>query len=272
MLRRGMMLLLLTGVIPAVATAGQLEDKFWAAARKGDAAAVKALLARGVDVNTPFRYGATALSYACDRGHVEVVKVLLEHGARANVKDTFYGATPLTWASMRSHTEVVRMLLDKCAEGKEGVLRTGASRGKLELVKVVLDSGGLSAETLSSALASANRNGHTEVAELLRKAGATPPRPADVKVDPEALRKYAGVYRDKSGTELRFTVREGKLRGEVAGQSEFAMTALSKVRFSPAGNEGVTITFNLEGGKVVSATVNQAGVGVVYRRVEGKQQ
>ena len=67
-------------------------------ARKGDAAAVRRLLDAGVDPNTRFRYDATALSYACDRGHVEVVRLLLERGAEVNVKDTFYGATPLSWA------------------------------------------------------------------------------------------------------------------------------------------------------------------------------
>ena len=54
--------------------AEQLQD----AARKGDAATVKKLLDEGVDVNTKFRYNATALFYACDHGHLEVVKVLLD--------------------------------------------------------------------------------------------------------------------------------------------------------------------------------------------------
>ena len=62
---------------PALTKTDQLQD----AARKGDAAAVKKLLDEGVDVNTRFRYNATALFYACDHGHVEAVKVLLDRGA-----------------------------------------------------------------------------------------------------------------------------------------------------------------------------------------------
>ena len=79
---------------PPLTKAEQLQD----AARKGDAAAVKKLLDEGVDVNTKFRYNATALFYACDHGHLEVVKVLLDHGADMSIKDTFYGFTPLMLA------------------------------------------------------------------------------------------------------------------------------------------------------------------------------
>ena len=71
-----------------------------AAARKGDVTAVAKLLDEGVDVNTKFRYGTTALSFAADHGQLEVVKLLLARGASVNVKDTFYGATPLTWVWM----------------------------------------------------------------------------------------------------------------------------------------------------------------------------
>jgi ankyrin repeat protein len=51
------------------------------AARKGDAATVRKLIDESVDVNTKFCYNATALFCACDHGHVEVVKALLEKGA-----------------------------------------------------------------------------------------------------------------------------------------------------------------------------------------------
>src|SRR3954470_10403005 len=79
---------------PPLTKAEQLQD----ASRKGDAAAVKQLLDDGVDVNTKFRYDATAIFYACDAGHVDVVKVLLDKGADLGIKDTFYGFTPLMLA------------------------------------------------------------------------------------------------------------------------------------------------------------------------------
>src|SRR4029453_3005421 len=83
---------------PPPTKAEQLQD----AARKGDATMVKQLLDEGVDVNTKFRYNATALFYACDHGHVEVVKVLLDKGADLAIKDSFYGFTPWVLAASRA--------------------------------------------------------------------------------------------------------------------------------------------------------------------------
>ena len=83
---------------PLCVSAQDKSEEFFAAARKGDTAAVKALLDKGVDVNAKTRYGATGLSYACDKGHIDVVKLLIERGADVNSKDTFYGEVPLGWA------------------------------------------------------------------------------------------------------------------------------------------------------------------------------
>src|SRR6266702_5988082 len=75
-----------------------LKDDLWAAAKKGDVKAVKELIDKGADVNAATPYGATALSYAADKGHLEVVKLLLANKANVNTKDTFYKETPLGWA------------------------------------------------------------------------------------------------------------------------------------------------------------------------------
>jgi ankyrin repeat protein len=128
-------------------------DALSAAARKGDAPAVKTLLDQGVDVNTKFRYDRTALSFAADRGHVDVVKVLLERGADINAKDTFYNATPLTWTinpameRKPSHVEVLRLLLAK---------------------------GGIPADQLTNALEAATQSKQDQMVALLVAAGAKP--------------------------------------------------------------------------------------------------
>ena len=148
--------LMLVGTIGVLAQSPASSDKadaLSAAARKGDAAAVKALLDEGIDVNTKFRYDATALSYAADRGHVEVVKLLLDRGADPNATDTFYHATPLTWAVSPAmgrkpqHVEVVRLLL---AKGK------------------------FPADALTNALEAASGANQDEMVALLKAAGAKP--------------------------------------------------------------------------------------------------
>ena len=77
MLRNGIASLLLTVFLALTARAADPSEDLLAAAKKGDADAVQALLAKGVDVNAKNSYGATALSFAADKGHLEVVKLLL---------------------------------------------------------------------------------------------------------------------------------------------------------------------------------------------------
>src|SRR3954464_13709044 len=161
---------------PAPTRAEQLQD----AARKGDAAAVGKLLDEGVDVNTKFRYNATALFYACDHGHVDVVKVLLDHGADMSVKDTFYGFTPLMLATSPAqkkkpeHTEIAKLLIAKGAPGKENVLPAAIQSGDTARAKVILDSGGTPPESLSDALEMARAANKPDMTAMLEQAGAKP--------------------------------------------------------------------------------------------------
>ncbi|EDQ84452.1 uncharacterized protein MONBRDRAFT_30228 [Monosiga brevicollis MX1] len=55
--------------------------------------------------------GHTALHWACFNDHVEVVEMLLKHGADAKAKTNF-GWTPLHWACREGRVEVVEMLLE----------------------------------------------------------------------------------------------------------------------------------------------------------------
>ena len=51
------------------------------AAREGDLGQIEELLAGGAPVDAPNRYGATALFFAADRGHLDVVRRLADAGA-----------------------------------------------------------------------------------------------------------------------------------------------------------------------------------------------
>ncbi len=243
----------------------KLNDQLWEAARNGDAAAVTSLLDQGADVNAKFRYGTTALFKASERGHTNVVKVLLARGADVTVKDTFYNATAMTWALQNDHFEVVRALLEKDASGAADVLSTGAREGKLELVEMALAKGGVKAEALTSALAATmNNKERAAIAEMLRKAGATPP----IQLDAATLQAYVGRYKpDERPSEISLSVKEGKLFATPLGQGSFELMALDKISFRPVEFDGLTIVFAVENDKATSFTLKQGPNTTVFKRI-----
>jgi len=262
-------LALLLAVAAVAQTNQSLNDQLWEAARTGDAAAARELIAKGADVNARFRYGQTAIFKAAERGHTEVVKLLLEKGADVNVRDTFYGATALTWAADKGHIEVVRALLDKGVKGGvEEVLMSGIQGENIELVKVALAKGGLSAETLSTALAMATRAKKDDIVAALKEAGAVPPPKADFAVPAETLKSYEGIYRPEGGSDVTIAInKDGKLTAAFSGQT-LILGAFDNLRFRPFEVEGVTLTFSVEGGKATSLAVKQGGNTRVYKKVE----
>lgn len=243
----------------------ELNDQFFEAVRKGDVAAVTAALDRGADVNAKFRYGTTALFKAAERGHVEVVKVLLDRGADVKVQDTFYKATAMTWALDGKHVGVVRLLLEKGDDSVEDVLLTGTREGNPELVKVALDRGGAKPETLTVALAiSSGDEKNAAITEMLKTAGAKPP----LQVEAATLQSYAGKYKGDTGPEATVTVKDGQLF--VAGFTRDAqrLMALDNTTFRPLSFGGITLTFNVEGGKVASMTFKQGQTTNQMKRLE----
>jgi ankyrin repeat protein len=243
----------------------QLNDQLWEAARKGDAAAVSALIDKGADVNAKFRYGTTALFKASERGNTEVVKVLLARGADVSVKDTFYGATAMSWALQNKHRDVVRALLEKDDSSTGEVLLTGARDGNAELVEIALAKGGLKAEQLTSALAATiNDSEKTAIADTLRKAGAIPP----LQLDAATLQSYVGKYKSEQGGEIVFTVKDGVLFATPSGQPPIGLMAIDKTSFKPVAFDGLTVIFTVEVTKVTGFTLKRGPNPTVYKRVE----
>ena len=246
-----------------------LNDQLFEAVRKGDVAAVTATLDKGADVNAKFRYGATALFKAAERGHTEVVKVLLDRGADVKVKDTFYGATAMTWAVDNKHVGVIRLLLEKSADDIEDVLLAGTREGNEELVKVALDRGSAKPETLTVALAlSSADEKKANITEMLKKAGAQPP----LQVDAATLQSYVGKYKGDTGPEVTFTVKDGKLFVGGFTRETQPLLATNNTTFRPVNFGGITLTFNAEGGKVVSMTFKQGQTTNVMKRIADVSQ
>lgn len=83
---------------------------FALATQHGQTAVVRDLLARGAEVDRYNPPGAhphsTPLHQAALAGHPGVVDLLLEAGARTDLKDTVHGGTALDWARHAGHSEI----------------------------------------------------------------------------------------------------------------------------------------------------------------------
>ena len=122
-----------------------LNQKLMVAVSEGDLASVKALLAKGADVNTmdieldslkltplmpaaepgvgggigamiPKGLNVTPLMLAAARGHLDIVQELLAKKCDVNAKASALNFTALMFAAMTWHKEIVEILLDKGAD------------------------------------------------------------------------------------------------------------------------------------------------------------
>ncbi len=71
---------------------------------------VSALVRAGVRFDPETPGARTALHSAAGAGELEVVKLLVDHGADASAKDSEFHATPATWARFLSHDTVADWL------------------------------------------------------------------------------------------------------------------------------------------------------------------
>ena len=153
------------------------------ASEKGHLEVVRALLAAGADVNAKlirgFGIGQTALSLASLNGQPEVVRALLVAGADMNAANS-YGFTAFRLASDKGHLEVIRILIaagaDVNAEDPQGytALRSASGKGHPDVVRTLLAAGAdVNAKAYgTTVLREALKNGHRDIAELLRQHGS----------------------------------------------------------------------------------------------------
>ena len=107
---------------------------------------VEALLNANADLNIRNEDGWTALMSACPNGNAEVVEVLLKGGADPNIQDKD-GWTALMSACRKGHSKVVEVLLkggaDPDIREKDGgtALMSACRRGHLKVIEVLLEGG-----------------------------------------------------------------------------------------------------------------------------------
>lgn len=89
------------------------------AARTGDLASAKQLIAAGANVDDKDAWGVSATAMAAHAGYPEIVELLLSHGADPNVSDP--GFTALHAAILRRNERMVKALLERHADPNEPV-------------------------------------------------------------------------------------------------------------------------------------------------------
>jgi uncharacterized protein len=173
------------------------------AVKKGDAAAVRTLIDKHVDVNLPELDGTTALHWAAYRGDLALLDRLIAAGAVVQARNR-YGITPLSLACEYGQAAVAARLLAAGADANSAVadgetaLMTAARAGNPSVVASLLDHGAnvnvKEARMGQTALMWAANENNVDAARLLVRRGA------DVGV------------RSRGGfTPLLFAVRAGHL-------------------------------------------------------------
>ena len=247
-------------------------EELWEAARAGDAARVTAALEKGADVNARTRYGATALTYAADKGHVDIVKLLLSRGADVNNQDTFYQMRAIDMAMMNNHPAVVTLLLERGSKGISGVLAMAIQRSNVALVTAALASPEVTRADLRPALAGAKKVNNAEIIALVEKKLASMPAEAPaagVSVPRATLETYVGSYRNEdAGAAITIALNGEQLTLVPPGGAAAAMTliATSPTSFRVAEREGLTINFEGRGGIIERVVAVQGSTPQVWVR------
>ena len=167
-----------------------IED-FIHAAMYGNVEAVKAAIAKGIDINAIGSNGQTALMYAASYVHIPVVQALIDAGADLDILSEDGGLGEGMTALMHvagsffatgNRAEVVKMLVDAGAninlKGEEGftALMRAAVAGYVDSTKALIEAGAdlnLRDDNGNTAMMWAECNRHHKIVALLKEAGAS---------------------------------------------------------------------------------------------------
>ncbi len=138
---------LVVAVVLAVAAPAAAASDIAEAVRRGDADAVRRLVASKADVNEPQGDGTTALHWAAYNDDVESAEVLIRAGANIQATTRNGAITPLWLGATQGSAGVVKLLLaagaNANARSADGAtpLMTAAASGSVDAVRFLLDKG-----------------------------------------------------------------------------------------------------------------------------------
>jgi len=207
------------GTLSDAAYAAAADPPLVSAAEAGDVAAVRELLAGGVDVDAASVDGATALHWAAHRDLPGLVRLLIDFGADVSATNR-YGVQPIALAATNGSAVVLDQLLTAGADpnasmpGGETALMTAARAGPPDAVRVLLRVGAdpnarddLSGQT--AVMWAAARNNAPAVHALAELGGDLHVRTAGPPPPPS--RSYFRSPPPTSFTALLFAVRAGAI-------------------------------------------------------------
>lgn len=129
------------------------------AAKAGDVARVRELLDNGGNPNE-LEQGFSALMYACERGNLELVKLLVDRGADVNAREPAFHFTPLMAAASGKGF----------SDGAEKEIRA------LNIVELLVQHGAevnASGKNGHTAIKFADESGHKQIVNFLESHGGT---------------------------------------------------------------------------------------------------
>ena len=240
-------------------------NTFRSAARNGDLATVKKGIESGIEVDAKSSYGATALFFACDRGHEEVVNYLLEQGANPNVKDTFYKATPVTW-SMMGENKNIPLSLIKYGGEFEAVLMNAISGNEVEYAKKIIELKGEEKDAMIKARDAALRIKDDEKKEKMLAIfeSLELPEPVTVSLSKETLKALVGKY-TSDNISIELSLEDDKPMIAFNGNEAAEIVPSGENEFTVGGGKG---TFEVKEGKVEAVDLTFGETTFSLKRTE----
>jgi len=142
----GLLVLGLSGSLPAEASPNADDNPLIDAVTRADATAVRALLGAGADVNATASDGGTPLHWAVHRNDPTLVDLLLDAGADVAAANR-YGVQPISLAAENGNAAILERLLEAGADpntplpGGETALMTASRGGDTDAIRVLLVNG-----------------------------------------------------------------------------------------------------------------------------------